>query len=77
LNNVLESFKFPNDILNTRLYLTCYDTVKDWLTIRSTGISHIINATAECCNLYEKEGIDYFEQSLFLRHKIFETRYFG
>ncbi len=79
-SHLLGYTKYPNDILDTRLFLTCFNVACEWKVINNSRISHIVNATQECYNLYEKEGIKYLKLDILDEddkkiHKYFKTAY--
>jgi protein-tyrosine phosphatase len=54
----------PNDMLNSRLYLGGYQLANQWDVLTKLGISHILNVTEECPNMYEEKGITYLKISI-------------
>ena len=55
---------YPNDMMDSRLFLGGYDLAGEWKIVDGLKVTHIINCTAECENIHEEQGIIYHQISI-------------
>jgi len=58
------AYNYPQDILNGRMFLGNFNQAEQYNIIKDLGVTHVVNATLECKNLHENQGIKYSKLSV-------------